>query len=1004
MPEELKIVIEADVSKAQAGLESVSLSAQKTADNLTKISPAATNASTGLDKIGASATKIAPAASSLSTATNQMADGLNKIPSSANNAGQSLNTVTDVINNFSRQGKLSIGVVEQAMVQLRTTIKQTTDTTELKKLNDAYTELQRKLNSLKLTGGLEQSLGGVTRSTRIAHGELDQMSRTLAQFATGNGRAIDGLSQIAFSFEQLIGKTGSARIALATLGETLLSPAGLLVALSALAPLVEEIGGKLLEGFGKGSKEIQEAADRSKKLKDAISGIFEGTAKEVTDVTSLIAVLRSETETRERKLAAIKELNQIAPETFNNLKLEGDSVKNLDQDYKNYLQNIQTVIAAKIKQAQLENLITQILKLQGVTLTQQEKAIADFGKNLAKAISPKLPQDQRNIFLEKIQDDAKKTTSEINNIQTQIESLSKDLTELSTGIKIKTDTTDAHNGIDELQRRIITLAKEAEKVFNVPLKLRFDDTDLDIDKLAKATEVLKGIKDFTIKARVDIDLPDIKELPKEQVEKLFINVPDALQDAINKGIVAVPQGFIIPIKLDLDPEHAFDKDITDLEQKFFKAGLEIPAQILVDIADAKLKGVDLFEALADAFKPEELKKKFKETTDFLSKIKIGVQLGDLEDKADKVRGSLGGISEEAGIAAAAIGGALTESVDDFIKAIQQGQNPIKAFFDSIIHGLEQVIVKLIATAIEAAILNALFPGIGGFGSAFKGLLGFEKGGRYPVGQDIIVGERGPEIVRFDRPGTVIPNHQTESILSSSVSDYQNIKSQFIELKREFYSHRDQLNSLRQSFSASIADRFSSLKESVHSKISNALSYISSSQKEVFSSIKNISENITEKSFSIKDSFIKEDVSKLKESFSTITSSIQKLSEKISVEKTFSIEKIVNNNFFSSQSSLSQSNFTKSLSVERIADLLHIPKFATGGAVFAPTLALLGEGFGISRSNPEFVGTAKQLAGISGGSNSTVDINVNVNSADEFMRGFVQIVKSQIRSTGKNPLG
>ena len=44
----------------------------------------------------------------------------------------------------------------------------------------------------------------------------------------------------------------------------------------------------------------------------------------------------------------------------------------------------------------------------------------------------------------------------------------------------------------------------------------------------------------------------------------------------------------------------------------------------------------------------------------------------------------------------------------------------------------------------------------------------------------------------------------------------------------------------------------------------------------------------------------------------------------------------------------------------------IPEFAMGGGVAGPTLAMVGEAPGISRSNPEYIGTAKQLGLGSGG--------------------------------------
>jgi hypothetical protein len=95
-----------------------------------------------------------------------------------------------------------------------------------------------------------------------------------------------------------------------------------------------------------------------------------------------------------------------------------------------------------------------------------------------------------------------------------------------------------------------------------------------------------------------------------------------------------------------------------------------------------------------------------------------------------------------------------------------------------------------------------------------------------------------------------------------------------------------------------------------------------------------------------------------------------------------------------------------MSAERIATALNLPKFAQGGAVFAPTLALLGEGFGVSRSNPEFVGTASQLKGIQGG---TFDVNVSVDgelsfSMGKFTAALNKEIRSSLRTSGKNPLG
>ena len=75
---------------------------------------------------------------------------------------------------------------------------------------------------------------------------------------------------------------------------------------------------------------------------------------------------------------------------------------------------------------------------------------------------------------------------------------------------------------------------------------------------------------------------------------------------------------------------------------------------------------------------------------------------------------------------------------------------------SLLVDLMQLLAKL---AFSGVIKNLTAKGgaSGVFGSLLGGLLGFAGGGPFGAGQMIMVGERGPEPVIFDRPGTVIPN-------------------------------------------------------------------------------------------------------------------------------------------------------------------------------------------------------------------------------------------------------
>lgn len=108
-----------------------------------------------------------------------------------------------------------------------------------------------------------------------------------------------------------------------------------------------------------------------------------------------------------------------------------------------------------------------------------------------------------------------------------------------------------------------------------------------------------------------------------------------------------------------------------------------------------------------------------------------------------------------------ISNTLGSAFQSLSQAIISGENPIKAFFQSIGQSVVQLIQKLLQAAIQAAILNAIFGAAGftsggntikGFGGFFKNLVGFAAGGIVSGPTLAMVGEgRGtsrsnPEII------------------------------------------------------------------------------------------------------------------------------------------------------------------------------------------------------------------------------------------------------------------
>lgn len=246
-----------------------------------------------------------------------------------------------------------------------------------------------------------------------------------------------------------------------------------------------------------------------------------------------------------------------------------------------------------------------------------------------------------------------------------------------------------------------------------------------------------------IRLKPKFDLPDI--FPTEW-DKLFIDVPDALTNAINKGLIQFKNGQTTVIRPDLSP---FSKEIADVLAKFENQGITIPVVL-------GLKDADLLIALTKGLKLGQLKQNIDKATGFEG------LLNSLEKAGEATHKTLGGISKETAQEARLINDTLTPAFEDMFQAILDGENPLMTFFDSIVHGIERVIKKLIEAAIEAEILNIISGGtVGeakGFGQIFAKILGFRAGGGSVIGGGAyIVGEKGPELFVPNQSGTVIPN-------------------------------------------------------------------------------------------------------------------------------------------------------------------------------------------------------------------------------------------------------
>lgn len=321
---------------------------------------------------------------------------------------------------------------------------------------------QVAVSANKTTGALAK----LPTTSNQATTALSNLSRVAQDAPYGFIGIANNLNPLLESFQRLKVSTGSTGGALKALGKELTGAGGLGLALGIASSLAVVFGDKL---FGAGAK-AEAAKKKTDELKQSIDGVFSSMAKEATQAVSFVAILRNETETRERKLAAIKELQRIQPEIFKGLKLEGDAVVGLDSAYQNYLSNLRNVIAAKVIQAKLEQKIEELLRLQGVALSASEKSAVEFFKNIKKqrldAAKELSGEDAAKLELQFRLSDEKNAAKE-KQLQNDIQSLFKNLGEFTKSIKLKTPSVKIKPSKLEVEPELVSFnVGQAEGSFN----------------------------------------------------------------------------------------------------------------------------------------------------------------------------------------------------------------------------------------------------------------------------------------------------------------------------------------------------------------------------------------------------------------------------------------------------------------------------------------------------------------------------------------------------------
>jgi hypothetical protein len=444
----------------------------------------------------------------------------------------------------------------------------------------------------------DSSLGRMGTGANQATQAMTNLGRVVQDAPYGFIGIANNINPLLESFQRLKAETGSTKQAIAALGTSLIGAGGLGLAVSIATSLLTVLS---VNGFFSSGNAAKDAAEKVKTYGEEVKEISKSLAKEATEVTGFIAVLKSETETRERKLEAIKELQKIQPEVFKNLKLEGDAVIGLDAAYTAYIANLRNIVAVKLIQAKIEGKIAELIELQGEATGKLSKETQDARDKFKKFVETQAdgldPLARANKALLEAKYNAMGFLSEaaksnkIRTLNDEIKGLVDRLSEFSSAIKTDAIKPDK---IDVAPKKLRIIATNG-------LEVGFDDEEAAARSLTEAIERVmpKGIKSGTsVFGKLDKEALNI--ISPEAAETIRQNTIKRLHEAgISTTDRTLEGGLKIKIPIEIATQAELDATIvrvnsfaTVLAGTFDQLG-----QHLSDAFSAAAKGGNFFGSL-----------------------------------------------------------------------------------------------------------------------------------------------------------------------------------------------------------------------------------------------------------------------------------------------------------------------------------------------------------------------------------------------------------------------
>jgi hypothetical protein len=541
-------------------------------------------------------------------------------------------------------------------------------------LNNLNKSLEQTNKAAVSTG--TAGMGNLTKGSNQATFALQNFGRVASDAPFGLIGIANNIDPLVQSFVQLRKETGSGKAALAALGSSLTGSGGLILGISLLTSALQfaQIG---FDRWFAGSKKAKDAADKQKESKDALKSatdsIIQSYAKELVQVTKLVAVVKDSATSTDLRKESLKELNKIAPEYFKNLKDENDAINKLTGAYNKYVENIRTSIDIKIIEKQLEANLEKQLKFNkeydktlaisnGLVNITAKQATGINAQNQGVNLYNKALQQQRDL--------QSNLTADRTKLQIEEKSLINQLIALQQKLgKINADGLNLGN---QGSQKSIDLLKE----YNLALKaISWNEVNRGIDGTIERLNLAESTLQSFLKQGVE---PTRKEFVfiTQEVEKFRAAYARVL--ALGRIELSIPK-------------------IQDKEVNKFAEGLkkldtfkDAPGFVLESLSKGLIKANEGAAKLGETFKAAEILRKNSEKN-----------LKELT---------------------ATIEGFVNPVIDNLFSALEQGEDPFKALIQSV----KQLVFELGKAIVKSLVLKAIQTALAPQTSALP-LAGFQPG-------------------------------------------------------------------------------------------------------------------------------------------------------------------------------------------------------------------------------------------------------------------------------------